>query len=544
MFIMKPLTVFSMGAYRRSLCFLLTLALDGVPKTIKMKQLPSIMAFVALLFMSISPIVAHEGPLLTMTSVKYSCVNINGQFKPVLYVTLDNLSFSFFGTTVEYEITGGTYTTTTPLKLNVSNGTMTANPNSFQTPVLTSGVTYTINSKAPGVGGNNTLTFVPTTSLCSGVAIANTSTPINLYDCPSLLNLVTNGQFVYGNDGTFASDLPLGCNSCTSSSYCVGSQFTNKCSTWPANTFDHTVGTASGNYLLVDGNPNQSSTVWYTQVSVCKGVKYTFSFWAKSIYTEAFQLGIMINNTSVPVLSTSPISQSWQQYTVNWTATTTGAIQIGIKQLTAGHKRDFGIDDIFFGYCCDCNKSPLNSMNFYLNGTTKIELADFQETDKTVKVIVDADTCYIFETETNLLAWTNKEEGSEKLMSFKNEIKTKTNAINAFLKEAAAKGILDNDVEMQKLFDKALGSQEQQAPSSRGLALLYEHTNFNGANIAVGRYPKMPAGWDNRVSSAIVTGPTMLCDYKNFGGSKAWLIPGTYPNLNPWNFNDRTSSVF
>ena len=55
------------------------------------------MAFVALLFTSISPIVAHEAPLLTMTNVKYSCVNINGQFKPVLYVTLDNLSFSFFG---------------------------------------------------------------------------------------------------------------------------------------------------------------------------------------------------------------------------------------------------------------------------------------------------------------------------------------------------------------------------------------------------------------------------------------------------------------
>ena len=210
-----------------------------------------------------------------------------------------------------------------------------------------------------GTIGGNTLPFNFDLSQCRIQAgeVGDIPIVVGIKDCPTYLNLVTNGSFFYGNDNSFQSDLPLSCNSCSSSSYCVGNQFSAKCNSWPANTWDKTLNTVNGNYMLIDGNPGGPSTVWRDTVYVCDKEIYTFSFWVKSIYPDAFTLGLMVNNNTVPIYTTAPAISGpavWKQYSTTWQSTLTGHIQIGIRQLTGGHKRDFGIDDINFGYCCKC----------------------------------------------------------------------------------------------------------------------------------------------------------------------------------------------
>ena len=98
------------------------------------------------------------------------------------------------------------------------------------------------------------------------------------YQCPTPLNLVSNGNFMYGNDGSFQSGLAFSCNSCNAGSYCIGNQLSSKCNAWAANTFDHTLGNASGSYMIVDGNATKSSIIWSDTVCVQNGEDYTFSF--------------------------------------------------------------------------------------------------------------------------------------------------------------------------------------------------------------------------------------------------------------------------
>lgn len=178
------------------------------------------------------------------------------------------------------------------------------------------------------------------------------------YQCPTPLNLVSNGNFMYGNDGSFQSGLAFSCNSCNAGSYCIGNQLSSKCNAWAANTFDHTLGNASGSYMIVDGNATKPSIVWSDTVCVCNGVDYTFSFWVKSIYPASkqnFDLGLMIDGVNQKTVTIAQSTPSWTKYEVTWTSNKNGCIPIAIQQLTGGAFRDFGLDDIAFDYCCDCN---------------------------------------------------------------------------------------------------------------------------------------------------------------------------------------------
>lgn len=165
--------------------------------------------------------------------------------------------------------------------------------------------------------------------------------------CPNPINLVSNSDFNAGM-ASFSSAIPPGAG-CGVNSYSVESNFNLKCLGWP-NVTDHTGGAAPRNFLIVDGSTSNLQTVWQQTVNVCQGKKYTFSFWANSVYTEAFTLAMKIGTTSV---NTSSITQgAWTQYSTTWSGTP-GATTISIIQNTGGARRDFGIDDVYFGYCCN-----------------------------------------------------------------------------------------------------------------------------------------------------------------------------------------------
>ncbi|MDQ3110848.1 MAG: T9SS type A sorting domain-containing protein [Bacteroidota bacterium] len=169
-----------------------------------------------------------------------------------------------------------------------------------------------------------------------------------VHGCSNPFNLAVNGNFSSGNTG-FTSALLYGSN-CFSGYYFVGPLLSSKCSGWAsANFTDHTTGT--GNYMIIDGNASAASNVWNQNVSVNPNTSYTFSFWARSIYSQPFSVEFRINGTTVGATAAITLG-SWTQYSVNWfSGMISGTIPIALRQQSGGAYRDFGIDDIYFGYC-------------------------------------------------------------------------------------------------------------------------------------------------------------------------------------------------
>lgn len=197
---------------------------------------------------------------------------------------------------------------------------------------------------------------------------------------------------------------------------------------------------------------------------------------------------------------------------------------------------------------CVLNFSTLNmkdpkAITYYLNGN-KISMDSIKETEQTVEVFVNPTTCYVFENENNFLIWLNKPETNKKLLSIKKAIKIKHDQIKSFLMKARESGIIDNESELDKLYNKIFQGEGNKDVVLRGLGYLYEHINYAGLTKAFGKYSTMPSGWDNRASSANVTVSTGLFDKTYFRGTSRWLAPGTYPNFLLFGFNDKTSSVF
>lgn len=189
-----------------------------------------------------------------------------------------------------------------------------------------------------------------------GYAFPNPTLPVSPNCCPAGSTpgpeLLVNGDFEAGySNFTSGPGITAGCT-CGAGTYCILHNFNDKCNQWPS-LFDHTFGTVAGNYLVIDGSENNAATVWASTVAVETGKQYCFSFWAASIYPAGFSLGMMING-AMPAGSTQVISQpftTWTFYSYIWTSNVTGTIPISLEQLTAGGKRDFGLDDISFLGC-------------------------------------------------------------------------------------------------------------------------------------------------------------------------------------------------
>jgi photosystem II stability/assembly factor-like uncharacterized protein len=205
-----------------------------------------------------------------------------------------------------------------------------------------------------------------------------------LIDTKPCSNLITNGDFSLGNDGSFTTGLPNGQRcipaSCDEGAYCIGNTFSSKCSSWPA-TFDHTFETAAGSFMSIDGNTSTAGAVdiWRTStpLNVSTNTTYKFSFWAKSIYSPTQQVlnisRVITGNGagSVPLIIALPNTLStttWKEYTIYWNSGTSTTATLAIQQLLPTAFSDFGIDDISF-CCVDCEDFMTDVMNFGIQST-------------------------------------------------------------------------------------------------------------------------------------------------------------------------------
>ncbi len=185
-------------------------------------------------------------------------------------------------------------------------------------------------------------------------------------------------------DGDFESGLPvtsgLGVNcTCATASVCVGHEPRDKCanSLWIDDLWDHTLGTSSGNFLIVDGG---NGSVWSETVPVTAGQDYVFSFWEirevsdntwGNNSTQSFDL--RINGVTIASFNTASAPEDvWTQYCTTWTATFSSAsTTIEIVQTAGSGYNDYGIDDIEFGQCEIPCEIPQLEDYFYYSQSSK-----------------------------------------------------------------------------------------------------------------------------------------------------------------------------
>jgi hypothetical protein len=199
---------------------------------------------------------------------------------------------------------------------------------------------------------NTTYTVTGTNSYgCTGTAT------FTVASSPAV-NAVSNGNFSVGPTSSVGSSLPIETGNCTGGRYEVGHTFHDKCTSWPTNIYDHTVGTSAGYFLMIDNDFNSTpQTVWSQKVSVTAGETYTFSFWSNMLYSPATHpvtIDMLIEGGTWGTAVAMGPTQEWRQYSCTYSAATTGLVMLNLTvEGTSTAWRDFGIDDIFFGHCAD-----------------------------------------------------------------------------------------------------------------------------------------------------------------------------------------------
>ncbi len=115
--------------------------------------------------------------------------------------------------------------------------------------------------------------------------------------------------------------------------------------------FDHTIGTASGKMMVINGASTANVNVWSENITVVPNNTYVFSVWfASANPASPGQLNFSINGvqlgTTIQLSSTTGL---WQNFTTRWSSgSSTSAVISLVNQNTAASGNDFAIDDISF----------------------------------------------------------------------------------------------------------------------------------------------------------------------------------------------------
>ncbi len=286
------------------------------------------------------PSVAGSLPVVATSSNSFGCnvsasATITVNASPVVTVTADYCNVGG---------TPGTVRINAVSNISISNwlwntGSVTGTSTTSFIEVNTAG-NYFVSAKAAG-------------NSCAGTGVMSIAQ-----------ELVTNGNFEAGNTGftsdySYKADLP-GVNDELvpdggTDGYGVGTDGQNyHPSFWGV---DHTYGTGTGNFMLVNGHG--SLVVWKNEnVTVLPNTKYYFSAWAMSLNSVApfGKLRFSVNGTQVgteAVLTAGQDNNSnngWVKFYGEWNSGTATSADIYIvDNETAAGGNDFGLDDISFG---------------------------------------------------------------------------------------------------------------------------------------------------------------------------------------------------
>ena len=170
-------------------------------------------------------------------------------------------------------------------------------------------------------------------------------------------NLITNGDFESGDDGSFTTDYAVGSSACPINTLgfleCEGVY-----EIIPSPSDGHTnfdpCDPLGSQQMVVNGAENLQE-IWCQEIDVIEGLKYEFSAWAQSVNpVSPAELQFAIDGQQIgSILSLSSSTCDWTQIQELWLATSSTTVEICVtNQNTAEDGNDFAIDDIFFGELC------------------------------------------------------------------------------------------------------------------------------------------------------------------------------------------------
>jgi len=167
-------------------------------------------------------------------------------------------------------------------------------------------------------------------------------------------NLITNGDFSLGNTG-FTSDFDYFASTNTNAKQYGIAANPAYVVQGAANYFDHTVGNANGQMMVVNGIDDATDvnrTVWSQSVPVSQNTSYDFSLWSSSWFDdEPAELELQVNGQTVGNPFSAPSqAATWDKYATSWNSSTSSQATLSIINSSSAHGgNDFAIDDLFFG---------------------------------------------------------------------------------------------------------------------------------------------------------------------------------------------------
>lgn len=178
------------------------------------------------------------------------------------------------------------------------------------------------------------------------------------YGTQQLPSVVVNGDFSQGATGFTSGYIPG-----TGGTYGLLSnegQYAIVASPSMAHTnfvnhYDHTVGTAAGSMMVINGAATPGINIWSQDITVTPNTNYQFSVWGMTaVASNPGQLKFSINGTQLGSVFTLPSTTGvWQQFFITWNSGTNTNINIAItNQNTNPSGNDFAIDDIAFVPIC------------------------------------------------------------------------------------------------------------------------------------------------------------------------------------------------
>jgi len=177
--------------------------------------------------------------------------------------------------------------------------------------------------------------------------------------------MTTNGGFESGNTG-FTSYYTYNSTSVWNEGvYSISSVAHNVHSSFCSTCYDHTFGTSSGHYMIVNGNPTANVSVWQQTISINPNTKYRFSCYVMTVNNQTMPLNkvahlqFYVNNEVGQEFYADTQHGTWVLASFDWESgynDHSATIKI-INLNTVADGNDFGLDDIWFSPMIDCPKT-------------------------------------------------------------------------------------------------------------------------------------------------------------------------------------------
>ena len=168
-------------------------------------------------------------------------------------------------------------------------------------------------------------------------------------DLQAIHGLIVNGDFEAGNVG-FSSVYAFNENINGPALYTITSD-PSLVHGSATSYFDHTLGTAAGKMMAVNGGDSPDEVVWAQTVPVQPNRTYRFSLWHSSWFaSNPAQLVVRINGIALAPFFAPGATGVWELYEANWNSGAFAFAAIEIINLStiggAGAGNDFALDDI------------------------------------------------------------------------------------------------------------------------------------------------------------------------------------------------------